>query len=146
MKYLFPILFILLVGCTKKIYVPVNSYHTITETLHDTIIDVKLDVIRDSIITDDTISVLSNKYSKTTAKWSNNRLYHSLSINDITIPVRIEYKDRTVIDSIQVPYPVKGDPIKMPLNWYEKICVYGFTIIIGTFFSWLILKIKRGKL
>ncbi len=72
MKYLVPILFILFVGCTKKIYVPVNSYHTITETLHDTIIDVKLDVIRDSIITDDTISVLSNKYSKTTAKWSNN--------------------------------------------------------------------------
>ena len=143
MKYLFPILFILLIGCTKRIYVPVTSYHTITETLHDTIIDVKLDVIRDSIITDDTISVLSNKYATTTALWSNNKLYHSLSINDVSIPVRIEYKDRTVIDSIQIPYPVKGDPIKMPLNWYEKLCLYGFSIVMGAVIAWGIIKIKK---
>lgn len=143
MKYLVPILFIILVGCTKKIYVPVNSYHTITETVHDTIVDVKLDVIRDSIITDDTISVLSNKYATTTAIWANNRLSHSLTIKDITIPVKVEYKEKIINDSIQIPYPVKGDPIKMPLNWYEKLCVYGFSILMGAGIVWGIVRIRH---
>lgn len=44
-------LLLLLTSCTRKVYVPVEHRTVQTVTLHDTVVQVKLDVIRDSVIT-----------------------------------------------------------------------------------------------
>lgn len=120
-------------GCktVKTVYVPTNTVHTEYVTIHDTVVSVKLDVIRDSIVSKDTLSTLDNKYAKTTAKWSNGMLYHSLSTKNVEIPIKIQYINTATTDTIQVPYKVDViREVKKPLGWYEKLSVWGFSILI----------------
>jgi len=130
---------LLFVGCktTKTVYVPVETIRTEIQTVHDTIVNVKLDVLRDSIVTNDTLSILSNKYSYSSAMWSKGLLSHSLSIKDIKIPVKVQYINISKVDSIQIPYPVEK-VVKVNyltdwqrfrirvLNWlFIGLCLYG---------------------
>lgn len=109
MKKLIFIFPLLLIGCRsiKTVYVPVESVKVITTTVHDTLVQLKLDVLHDSIVTKDTLSVLSNKYAYSSAMWSNGMLSHSLSIKDVQIPIRVQYINTNTVDSVQVPYSVE---------------------------------------
>jgi hypothetical protein len=106
MKRLLFLLPLLLIGC-RTVYVPVESVHTVTQIVRDTIVQVELITFRDSVSIPDTLSRLENKYAVSYALWSGRRLNHSLSIKDVQIPIRIQYVDITRTDSVQVPYPVE---------------------------------------
>lgn len=93
MKHFLLIFFaVLLFSCAKRIvYVPYETIRTEKVTVHDTLIDVQLVPIRDSVSVRDTFSLLSNKYSYSSATWHSGLLNHSLVIKDISIPVRVQY-------------------------------------------------------
>lgn len=114
---------ILLSGCAPKIvYVPTETIRTVTEIVHDTTIQVKLDVIRDSVAVSDTFSRLSNKYAYSTAEWHSGLLNHSLTIKDVAIPVRIQYVNKTIHDTtskVIVQKLSKSDQNK--LNNYDSL-------------------------
>lgn len=124
-------------GCKSPApqYIPVETVRTVTETLRDTVIQVKLEVQRDTVSLPDTVSHLKNKYSESWARWSNGTLSHSLKILDTPIPVKTTVKDTHKIDSISVPYPVKGDTvyIERKLSWLQTTLIWtgGIVWVIG---------------
>lgn len=141
MKRLLLLIPLLLIGCgtTKTVYVPVSSVHTEYQTIHDTIVNVKLDVLRDSVVTKDTLSILNNKYAISIARWSNGTLFHSLRSKDVQIPVNVQYTDKLVIDSIPVPYKVEVPKQVNILTAWQKFQIRWFKIICGAFliyFCW----------
>jgi hypothetical protein len=138
----------LIIGCKTPLpqYIPVETVKTVTETLRDTIIEVKLEVHNDTVALPDTVSHLKNKYAESWAKWSNGLLMHSLKILDTPIPVKATVKDTHKIDSIRVPYPVKGDTvyIEKKLSWWQTLFIWtGVIVWITGIITLLILISKR---
>lgn len=120
---------ILVFGCTRKVYIPVEHKTIETMTLHDTIVEVRLDIIHDSIITPDTINYLENKYAGSWAKWVDGKLHHSLTSKDVELPIKVQYIDREKRIEIPKPYPVevKVEVEKKLSNWQKiKMEVGGF--------------------
>ena len=99
---------ILLAGCAPRtVYVPVESVHTVIQVVRDTVIDVRLDVVHDSVTVRDTASFLENRYSSSYASFSSGFLSHSLNTKPVTIPVKVQFINTTTTDTIQVPYVVE---------------------------------------
>ena len=146
MKNILFILPILFLGCktVKTVYVPIETVKTEIHTVHDTTIDVKLDVLRDSVSLIDTLSVLSNKYSISTAKWSNGMLYHSLGIKDVKIPVKIHYVNIETHDSI--PYKIetiKEIKVNFLTDW-QRFRLKVFNVLLICFSLYIILTFRKG--
>jgi hypothetical protein len=106
MKRLLFLPLLLLVGC-RTVYVPVESVHTVTQIVRDTVIDVRLDVIHDSVTVRDTASFLENRYATSYALFSDGLLSHSLNTKSVSIPVHVQFINTTTTDTIQVPYVVE---------------------------------------
>jgi len=106
---LFLIVLLTLLGCrTKTVYVPVKQTTRETVTVRDTVVDTRLAYYRDTVITPDTISFLSNPYSFSWAETKEGKLHHSLSSwPDTFIPVKTLYIEKIIVDSIPAPYPVE---------------------------------------
>lgn len=106
---LFGFIFGMFVGCkTKTVYVPVKQITRETVTMRDTIFDTKLEYYRDTVVTPDTVSFLSNPYGFTWAETKGGKLHHSLSSwPDSSISVRTHYIERILTDSIPAPYAVE---------------------------------------
>lgn len=116
----------LLVGCgsTKIEYVPVETIKTITETLRDTIVDVRLVPYKEEVETEADSSYLENPYAYSFAFWDGLKLRHSLGIFDKPIPSRVQYLDRIVEIEVEKPYPVKGDTVYVnKLSWWQSTLV-----------------------
>jgi len=116
--YIIPFLFL---GCAPKVvYVPTETIRTVTQIVHDTTIQVKLDVIRDSVEVRDTFSLLTNKYAYSTAEWHSGVLNHSLGIKDVSIPVKVQYIDISTHDTTTIVQPIdKKDKAK--IDGYDKL-------------------------
>lgn len=147
MKYFFIVIMLLLLSCTKKIYVPVHSTTTITETVRDTVVRVDLQLYRDSVTTPDTISHLSNPYCESWARVSGGMLYHSLRSSGDSIPVKVQKMERLRVDSITVPYPVDRPVyIDKSLSGWQKIRMQigdvSMGVLLVSIIFWLIKKIK----
>ena len=145
MKRILLLLPLLFFACAKTVYVPVNYTHYVDRVVKDTVLDIHLVPYSDSITTTDTSSVLENKYARSSASWDG-KLHHSLLVKSDPIPIRLQYIETHTIDTIQVPYKVdviKEIPEK--LNWYQRLCVYGFTVLIIAVAAYLMLTIFRKK-
>lgn len=135
----------LLLGCTRKIYVPVEQKTIETVTLHDTIVEVKLDLIRDSIITPDTISYIENKYAYSAAKWSNGLLYHSLNMKDYFQPVKLQFIEKERWVEVPAPYPVEViKKVERELSLWQRLSMWlGNIALIAGISVLFIYLIKR---
>lgn len=110
----------ILFGCTKTLYIPVETVRTRVEVVRDTVIDVKLVPIRDSVSTLDTFSLLSNKYAYSSASFVRGRLNHSLVIKDVKIPIEIKYVETTIHDTASIVIPIsKAD--KKKIDGYDEL-------------------------
>lgn len=146
MKPLFAILVVLsLLSCTRNVYVPVERKTTEHVFLRDTIVQTRLDVIRDSSSVRDTVSFLENKYAESSAHWSGGMLNHSLHIKPVTIPVKVQYVEKVRVDSIPVPYP-EPYPVEKALSRWQKtrmtigdVALIALAILI---LGWIARKIK----
>lgn len=132
----------LLTGCrTKTVYVPVHSVTTVTETVRDTVIDVQLVPYKDSVTVRDTVSRLENPYASSVAVWSEGTLSHSLSVKDISVPVKTEYREIVRTDSIRVPYPVDKIIEKNVLRWWQSALMWAGGSVLLLIIIFLIRKI-----
>lgn len=76
----FCIILCLCMGCTRHVYVPVVHERVDSISVHDTLFQVQLVPYKDSVVSRDTSSYLSNAYAYSFAMWSNGMLHHSLGI------------------------------------------------------------------
>ena len=70
----------LCLGCSRRVYVPVEHLTFDSISVHDTLVQVQLVPYRDSVASRDTSSYLSNEYGYSWAVWSGGMLHHSLVI------------------------------------------------------------------
>lgn len=126
---------LMLTSCTRKVYIPVEHKTIQTVTLHDTVVQVRLDQVRDSVVTPDTVNRLENKYAVSYAEYSHGMLHHSLNTKDVSIPVSVQYVEKEIQKEIPQPYPVEVIKIvEKELNWWQRLTMWvgGFVIVAGT--------------
>lgn len=83
--------FLFLTGCNRRTYIPVEKTITIEKAIRDTIVDVRIEQSRDSVVTADTASYLQNVYCESRAIYSGGKLRHSLNTKDRPIPVSFQF-------------------------------------------------------
>jgi hypothetical protein len=99
---------LLMTGCSRRIYVPVERKVTETTLVRDTVVDVQVEYHRDSVATTDSLSILTNPYAISRAELADGKLLHSLTTRpDAVIPVKVQYIERYRTDSVPVPYEVE---------------------------------------
>lgn len=142
--------FLTISSCTRKIYIPVEKTVTKTETVRDTIVQVKIEKEYVKNITPDTTSTVETKYARSTATYHGDTgiLEHDIENKEDSIPVKVVYTDKEVIKEVPAPYPIEVEkkvevPTRMPLRWWEKIFFYTglVTIVVGVIL--IFLKIRR---
>ena len=130
---------IMLYGCTRTVYIPVE--HKTTETIEtivrDTIVEVDMPSERVEVETTDSVSVLTTDRATSRAEVSRGVLHHSLYVFPASVPVSVPTVTvtKTRIDS--VPYPVEVEKVVEVVpswSWWSLaiagVCVAGVTLYI----------------
>ena len=146
----FVLLFALFSGCTRRVYVPVGRTTTVTEILRDTVVELKLKQVHDTVTIEalgrDTASYLENGTHFSRASWKDGKLGHSLgTLPDASVKDTLKVKYIIVRDSI--PYPVPME-VEKKLTWWQrqKLEYGGFAIGVAVFFGFIIGSILlRGR-
>ena len=132
----FVLMFVLFSGCSKRVYVPVERTTTVYETLRDTLVEVELKEVRDTVTIEtvggDTLSYLHNDLAYSFASIEGGKLGHSLGIRPGTkllFPMQMKFIH--IVDSI--PYPVTVE-VEKKLTWWQRIKMEygGFAMGIAT--------------
>ena len=146
----FVLLFVLFSGCTRRVYVPVERTTTVTEILRDTIVEVELKQIHDTVTIEalgrDTASYLENGTHFSRVTWKDGKLGHSLgTLPDASVKDTLKVKYIIVRDSIPYPVPVE---VEKKLTWWQrqKLEYGGFAIGVAVFFGFIIgSMLLRGR-
>lgn len=141
-------LFCFLSGCkTKTVYIPVEKTRLVkeVETIHDTIVEIKLVPYYKEKTTAEDSSYLENEYAYSSAHWDGALLHHNLGIFDKKIPVEIQYKDRNIYihDSIPVPYPVVEYIEVNQLSSFQSFQIWCGRILLIVIIAWFGLNYVR---
>lgn len=146
----FVLLFVLFSGCTRRVYVPVERTTTVTEILRDTVVELKLKQVHDTVTIEalgcDTASYLKNGTHFSHVTWKDGKLGHSLgTLPDATVKDTLKVKYVIVRDSIPYPVPVE---VEKKLTWWQrqKLEYGGFAIGVAVFFGFIIGSVLlRGR-
>ncbi len=146
----FVLLFVCFSGCTRRVYVPVERTTTVTEFLRDTVVEVRLKEVHDTVTIEaegrDTTSYLENGTHFSHATWKDGKLGHSLgTLPDASIKDSMKVKHIIIRDSI--PYPVQVE-VEKKLTWWQrqKIEYGGIAIGVAVFFGFVIgSMLLRGR-
>lgn len=140
----------LFISCSTIKYVPVQGENIVVteikEVVRDSIIYVEIEKESHSNhlkIHRDTLSVLDNRYSISTAKVTEGNLKHTLITKRDSLPVKIVYKDILRVDSIYVEKPVIQEvevPIRDNIFWYSIIGNVVFIALLAFKFAQIIRK------
>lgn len=140
----------MITGCkTKTVFIPLKETSIEVVTLRDTVIKAEMAYYRDTIVTPDTISFLSNPYGFSWVEAKEGRLHHSLSSwPDSIIPVKIKYMEKIRIDSIPVPYTIEVPMYtEKPLSTWDKIRLRtGEVVMVAAILAllgWLVVRRKK---
>lgn len=147
---MFLLLFVLFSGCTRKVYVPVERTTTVTEVLRDTVVELKLKQVHDTVTIEalgrDTVSYLENGTHFSRASWKDGKLGHSLgTLPDASVKDTLQVKHIIIRDSIPYPVPVE---VEKKLTWWQrqKLEYGGFAIGVAVFFGFIIGSVLlRGR-
>lgn len=138
----FVLLFVCFSGCSRKVYVPVERTTTVTEFLRDTVVEVRLKEVHDTVTIEpegrDTTSYLKNGTHFSHVTWKDGKLGHSLgTLPDASIKDTMKVKHIIIRDSI--PYPVQVE-VEKKLTWWQrqKIEYGGVAIGVAVFFGFII--------
>lgn len=119
----FVLTFVIFSGCTRRVYVPVERTTTVTETLVDTVVELRLKEVHDTVTVqahgEDTLSYLSNGIGYSFASIEGGVLGHSLG----TLPgakVKDSIKVRHIVIRDSIPYPVTVE-VEKKLTWWERM-------------------------
>lgn len=146
----FLLLFVCFSGCTRRVYVPVERTTTVTEFLCDTVVEVRLKEVHDTVTIEpegrDTTSYLKNGTHFSHVTWKDGKLGHSLgTLPDASIKDTMKVKHIIIRDSI--PYPVQVEVEKKLTVWEQvKIKVGGIAIGLAAAFGTIVWGvILRGR-
>lgn len=119
MKYFLSIIILLLFASCRTRYITLHEVEQRTDsiTLVDTVLQVRLDVVHDSVSIDTTSSFLSNKYAYSWARWDG-ELHHSLGIYEGLTPVVVKVPKEYVTITKYKDVPV---PVERELSWIQKV-------------------------
>ena len=132
----FVLMFVMFSGCSKRVYVPVERTTTVYETLRDTLVEVELKEVHDTVTIEtfggDTLSYLHNDLPYSFASIENGKLGHSLGIlpgTKLLFPMQMKFIH--IVDSI--PYPVTVE-VEKKLTWWQRMKMEygGFAMGIAT--------------
>ena len=132
----FVLMFVCFSGCSKRVYVPVERTTTVYETLRDTLVEVELKEVSDTVTIEtlggDTLSYLHNDLAYSFASIEGGKLGHSLGIRPGTkllFPMQMKFIH--IVDSI--PYPVTVE-VEKKLTWWQRMKMEygGFAMGIAT--------------
>ena len=125
----------LLTGCkAKTIYVPVHSSTTVTETVRDTVVEVRLVPYKDSVSVRDTMSRIENVYAYSTALWRGGMLSHTLGMKEDAIKAEVQVVEVVRRDTVSVPFAVERIVEKNVLRRWQRVLIWlgvGFVVFIG---------------
>lgn len=130
---------LLLYGCTKAIYVPVERVVTKTVEKRDTIVLAKIERDTVRVVTHvDTVARAETYVAEAEASYSQGVLSLTLNNKNVEIPVEIDKEIVTVEVEVPTPYPVE-----IPKPYTPKVYTFAFiiSIIIVTF--WVVRVFKR---
>lgn len=130
---------IMLHGCTRMVYVPVE--HKTTETIEtivrDTIVEVEMQSERVEVETTDSVSVLTTDRATSRAEVSRGVLHHSLYVFPQSVPVTVPTVTVTKTRVDSVPYPVEVEKVVEVVpawSWWSLavagVCISGVTLYI----------------
>ena len=146
----FVLLFVLCSGCTRRVYIPVERTTTVTEILRDTVVELKLKQVHDTVTIEalgcDTASYLENDTHFSHVTWKDGKLGHSLgTLPDASVEDTLQVKHIIIRDSIPYPVPVE---VEKKLTWWQrqKLEYGGFAIGVAVFFGFIIGSVLlRGR-
>lgn len=130
---------IMLYGCAKTVYIPVE--HKTTETIEtivrDTIVEVDMPSERVEVETTDSVSVLTTDQAISRAEVSRGVLHHSLYVFPTSVPVSVPTVTVTKTRTDSVPYPVEVEKVVEVVpgwSWWTLavagVCVAGVILYI----------------
>ena len=134
-------------GCNRKVYIPVERTTAVTEILKDTVVEIQLKQVRDTVTTEtfgrDTTSYLENGHSYSYASIAGGVLGHSLG----TLPeakLLDTLKVKTVIIRDSIPYPVQVE-VEKKLTFWQKVKIEygGFAMGVAAAFAFLFVLMLR---
>lgn len=132
----FVLMFVMFSGCSKRVYVPVERTTTVYETLRDTLVEVELKEVHDTVTIEtlggDTLSYLHNDIAYSFASIEGGKLGHSLGIlpgTKLLFPMQMKFIH--IVDSI--PYPVTVE-VEKKLTWWQRMKMEygGFAMGVAT--------------
>lgn len=137
------IIALLFSSCTRTVYVPITStkteykYKAQKDSFNLINILNKRDsvYVRDSVVKryNDKGELLSSEIWRWREKYSDtNALYKALK-------TKFDSISSIKQDTIRVPYSVDKE-VKRPLNWYEKLCLWGFSLVLAGGIGYIIKK------
>ncbi len=103
---------VLLLSCTRTVYVPVTQHRNVYTTVRDTIVVFSDQGDTVECVTPDTVSRIVCKGAESEARIVEGVLHHRLAVYGRSDSVRVQVRERIVIDS--VPYPVYVDGSRKP--------------------------------
>jgi hypothetical protein len=135
-----------LTACKTVQYVPVERIVRERVNVRDTVLEIKLEQVHDSIsvnLSKDTISYLENRYAYTFAMVTDGHLIHSLGTQKESIPVGTKYIETIRTDSIpyaiEVAIPGKDVIIHRPTFW-QTLSQIGIGVLIAAILGFVLLK------
>lgn len=131
MRNFLPILVLVLASCTKTVYVPVETVHTVVKGERDTIIMIRPPNETQTVTTTDTIAVAETSLARARAEVSKGLLTLDLRNKRDSIPVQTKvitvYKTDSVAYPVEVPVEIKVRSV----TWYDKVIRWICVGVIG---------------
>ena len=115
------LLTLLLLACTKTVYVPVERKTTTTVEKRDTVTFVKLEKETVEVFAPDTVAVAQTRYAEARAEVSRGRLRLGLRNKDDSIKVTTRVIYKTVRDSIPYPIEVIKEKKVRYVSWFDRM-------------------------
>lgn len=121
MKKLIFISCVILISCTKTVYVPIERKTVEVIEKRDTIVQVKLEQETVEVITPDTVAVAQTQYAEAKATVSKGKLSLKLRNKTEHIPVSTRTIYKTVRDSIPYPIEIVKEKKVWYVTWFDKM-------------------------
>ena len=137
---------IMLYGCTKTVYIPVE--HKTTETIEtivrDTIVEVDMPSERVEVETTDSVSVLTTDRATSRAEVSRGVLHHSLYVFPTSVPVSVPTVTVTKTRTDSIPYPVEVEKVVEVVPGWSWWALVVSAVLFATLLLIILSRIKRA--
>lgn len=135
---------LVLASCTKTVYVPVETVHTVVKETRDTMIKIRPPNETQTVTTTDTVAVAETSLARARAEVSKGSLTLDIRNKRDSIPVQTKvisvYKTDSVAYPVEVPVEIKVRSV----TWYDKVIRWICVGVLGlSFFGITIFDIRK---